>query len=124
MANLLDTENAIDIVRGTSRTLALTVTDAAGVPVNLTGARVVFTVKCSVQETDNKIQKDSARDAADASVTAASSGQAQIYLQPQDTQGMEPGKYVFDVWVLLSGGARYLVVGPGPFNVRAGVTVL
>lgn len=117
-------ENSIHIVRGTSRTLALCVKDAEGHPVNLTGARVVFTVKCRVTDDSPRIQKDSAEGVLEVDIDDPLNGEAKIYIQPEDTSTMDVGTYVFDVWVILSSGTRHLVVGPGEFVVVAGVTVL
>lgn len=120
----LASENAIDVVRGTSRTLVLTVQDSHGDVVDLTSARVVFSVKCKTSDTTPIIQKDSDVGVGEAEITDPTQGEAKIYLQPTDTQNMTPGKYIFDVWVILTGGSRHLVVGPGSFNVKAGVTVI
>lgn len=121
--SLLDAENAISIVRGTSKTLQLCVKDMAGAAVNLTGARVILTVKCRITDRDPLIQKDSAVGPLEALITIPLEGKAEFYLSPVDTQTLE-GKFVFDVWVILSSGKRYLVVGPGDFTVLPGVTVL
>lgn len=120
----LASENAIDVVRGTSRTLVLTVKDSHGDVVDLTSSRVVFSVKCKTSDTTPIIQKDSDVGSAQAEITDAVNGEAKIYIQPSDTQNLNPTKYIFDVWVILSSGSRHLVVGPGAFNVKAGVTVI
>lgn len=119
----LAAENDLTIVRGTSRTLALTVKDGDGNAVDLTGARVVMTVKCRVKDVDPVIQKDSDNGVSEVEITGPLAGTAKIYLQPGDTQTLDPGPYVFDIWVILTSGSRHLVVGPGKFNVVPGVTV-
>lgn len=124
MAGFLTTESSIEIIRGSSRTLALTVTDGEGDPVNLTGGRIIMTVKCRISDSEVLFQKDSDEGAAEIEITNASSGEAKIYIQPSDTSGLAAASYVFDVWVLLSSGSRHLVIGPGTFVVKAGVTVL
>lgn len=120
----LASENAIDVIRGISRTLVLTVKDSHGEVVDLTSARVVFTVKCKLSDVDPTILKDSDKGITEVEFTDPTKGEAKIYLQPSDTQNMKPGKYVFDVWVILAAATRHLVVGPGAFNVQAGVTVI
>jgi hypothetical protein len=116
--------NAVEVIRGTSRTLALHVTDVAGDNTDLTGGRVVFTVKCKIEDEQNTIQKDSDVGPAEVEIVAAKEGRAEIKLVPADTRSLSLGKYVFDVWVVLVGGERHLVVGPSDFVVKAGVTVL
>lgn len=120
----LSAENAVDVVRGTSRTLSLTVSDSHGDAVDLTGSRVVFTVKCRASEVDPEIFKDSANGALEVAITGPTLGQAEVYIQPADTHNLTVGKYVFDVWVILVSGERHLVVGPGEFNVKQGVTLI
>ena len=116
-------ENAVTATRGASKTLNLTVKDKDGNPVNLTGSTLYFTVK--KKETDRVcvIQKIST-DAAQIEVASpATKGTAQIFLQPSDTN-KDPGKYRFDVWVVLASGARFVVVKPSVFEIVPGVTVL
>lgn len=116
-------ENSVTVIRGSSKTLELTVTDANGTAVDLTDARVVMTVKCKVEDRDWLIQKTT-DDALQAVITAPRSGIARIFLVPADTQNLDPKQYVFDVWTVLSNGRRFAVVQPSVFEVTAGVTVL
>lgn len=120
----LAAENAIDVIRGISRTLVLTVKDSHGDVVDLTNGRVVFTVKCKLSDVNPVILKDSENGVGEVEISDPVSGEAKIYLTPNDTHNMKPGKYVFDVWVILAAATRHLVVGPGEFNVKAGVTVI
>lgn len=126
-SSIVGSENEIEIVRGTSKNFELTVCDDAGDPVDLTGARVIATVKCDLYDDKISIQKDSANGAAEIEILAQSGdtlGQALIKFTPSDTQNLDPGEYIFDVWVILSSGARHIVVGPALFVVKRGVTVL
>lgn len=120
---LLLPENAVTVIRGTSKTLELTVTDSNGSPVDLTGAKVVFTVKARVEDQIPLIQKTSDT-LAQVTITSPTEGKAQIYLDAADTQTRDIKKYVFDVWVILSSGKRFAVVPPSVFEVQAGVTLL
>lgn len=123
-------ENAITIVRGSSKTYELIVTDdgpgASGKAVDLTGARVVFSVKRDIDdpETAVLIRKDSQTDVTQAEITLPREGKARIYLVPADTQTFAPAEYVFDVWVFLPNGKRYPVIPPSIFNVTLAVTLV
>jgi hypothetical protein len=116
-------ENALILIRGTSKTLELVVTDADGKVVDLTGSKVVMTVKASVADTNPLIQK-STDFPAQAELTVPREGKARIYLTPPDTQNLAVKSYVFDVWLVLSSGKRFAVVPPSTFEVQAGVTLL
>ena len=121
--SLLYPENSIIIIRGSSKTLELTVTDDAGAMVDLTGAKVYFSVKVSVSDPQPIFQKSSLVPA-QAEITVPREGKARIYLQPNDTQNLDPHEYLFDVWVILSNGKRYPVVKPSVFAVQAGVSFI
>jgi hypothetical protein len=123
MSSNILADNAITIYRGSSKTYLLTVTDEDGEIQNLTGASIYFTVKCDVKDSLAKIQKSSAQ-ATEIEIHAPTEGKAKIYLGPTDTQNMDPGKYVFDVWVQLASGKRYPVIKPSTFKVEHAVTVL
>ena len=116
-------ENALSIIRGTSKTLELVVTDADGKAVNLTGGKVVMTVKATVTDTTPLVQKSSDVPT-QAELTVPREGKARIYLVPADTQTMTVRQYVFDVWLVLASGKRFAVVPPSIFEVQAGVTLL
>jgi len=116
-------ENALSLIRGTSKTLELVVTDADGKVVDLTGAKVVMTVKATVTDTNPLIQK-STDVPTQAELTVPREGKARIYLIPSDTQTLAIKQYVFDVWLVLSNGKRHAVVPPSVFEVQAGVTLL
>ena len=116
-------ENAVTVIRGTSKTLEMIVTDSDGKASDLTGARVVLTVKETVADTNPIIQKISDFPA-QAEVTVPRSGKAKIYLIPSDTQTLAIKQYVFDVWIILPNGKRFAVVPPSIFEVQAGVTLL
>lgn len=115
--------NAIELIRGSSKTFLLSVVDEIGAVQSLDGATVYFTVKCDLKDTETKIVKSSAQPA-EIEIYAPAEGKAKIYLTPGDTLNMDLGEYVFDVWVELASGKRYPVVKPSPFIIEAGVTVL
>lgn len=117
-------ENLIEIYRGASKTYELEVVDGEDAPVDLTGARIVFTVKCDLSDPAPLVQKDSQAGPTQIDITHPKEGIAEIKLLPSDTQTMDAGEYIFDVWVVLASGTRGPVILPSPFKVLAGVTVL
>jgi hypothetical protein len=119
----LNPVNSVSVIRGSSKTFQLTVTDQDGNVVNLTGATIYFTVKRNIKDVEWVIQKKST-DVTQINITQPIDGIAQIYLQPGDTVNLDPKDYIFDVWVVLSSGQQYPVVTPTTFEVEAGVTVL
>lgn len=121
--SLLYPENSIVIVRGSSKTLELTVTDEDDKVVDLTGGRVYFSVKVSTSDPQPLFQKSSLV-TTQAEITQPRLGIARIYLQPSDTQNLDPHEYVFDVWVILANGKRYPVVKPSIFAVQPGVSFI
>ena len=126
-SSIVGSENEIEIVRGTSKNFELLVCDDAGDPVDLTGARVIATVKCDLHDDKVSIQKDSDVGPAEVEIYAQTGddlGKALIKFSPSDTQTLDPGDYIFDVWVILSSGARHIVVGPATLTIKRGVTVL
>lgn len=116
-------ENALTIVRGSSKTLKLTVKDENEAFVNLTGATIYFTVKVSERDAQPLFQK-STLVPTQAEITVPREGVALIYLQPSDTQNLDPHEYVFDVWAILANGKRYPVVKPSVFKVEPGVSFI
>ena len=122
--SILGPENEIEIYRGSSKTFELHVTDAEEEDVDLTGARVIMTVKCGLSDSAPLIQKDSDKGAAEVDVNHPKEGKAEIKFNPSDTQNLDVGVYIFDAWVVLASGTRSPVVLPSPFKILAGVTVL
>jgi hypothetical protein len=123
MPSLLNTENSIEMYRGTSKTFILEVTDEAGDVVNLTGCTIYFTVKERLEEVNPLIQKKSS-DAMEIDIYDPTGGKAKIYLNPADTQALALKPRTFDVWVVLSSGKRYVVIPPSDFVLKPSVTVI
>jgi hypothetical protein len=118
-------KNTIRLIRGTSKTFLLTVTDEADERVDLAGARIIMSVKRSLDDEHTLIQKDSSKGATQVEIiTPTKGGQANIYLTPSDTNTMDVREYTFDVWVILSSGKRYAVIPPSVLELEAGVTVI
>jgi hypothetical protein len=115
--------NAVTIIRGTSKTLVLTVKDKDGAVVDLTGATIYMTVKFNATDVNCIIQKIST-DALQIEIPNPTDGIAKIYIDPTDTVGKKTTRYVYDILVILVSGERHVVVGPAVFEIKAGVTVV
>jgi hypothetical protein len=123
MSNVLLPTNGVTVIRGTSHVLELCVLDDKDQAVDLTGSRIVFTVKCSVQDASPLFQKDSVNPA-EVEFTNPEGGIARINIFPADTQTRDTTEYVFDVWAVLASGKRFAVVGPSAFIIEPGVTLI
>ncbi len=121
MADILTPENGITIFKGASKTLKLSVVDAAGKPVAINGALIIFTIKRDIKDPQPLLQKKSTN-GAEVLITAPDVGHAEIYLLPSDTQTWDVRTYTFDVWIQLASGARYVIVPPSDFRVDRPVT--
>jgi hypothetical protein len=121
--SILLPENAVSIIRGTSKTLSLKVKDAAGLPVDLNQSTLYFTVKRKAKDKYSLIQKVST-DIAQIEIPNPTDGCAKIYITPEDTMSLGSARYVFDVLIVLPSTAVYVVVAPSVFEVKDGITVL
>lgn len=121
--SFISPENSVSIIRGASKTFLLSVKDMDGKVVDLTGGRVIFSVKRSVAEINPLIQKTS-DNVAQIEITEPRAGKARIKFVPSDTLTMDPGEYVFDTWIINATGERFPVIKPSMFIVIPGVTVI
>lgn len=129
-SNISKSSSSIEVYQGESKDMELEIVqevdDVDGnpeeVPVDLTGAKVCFTVRKSVGDSEVKIFKDSTNVLDIEILTPATEGFATIYLTSDDTLLLDPGKYVFDVWVTLSSGKRLPVIEVSDFIVKEPVT--
>lgn len=134
--NVLLPENSVRVIRGTSKSFKLTVSDlredsivscgcdkASPPPLDLTGATIHFTVKKEISDRLPVIKKSSIN-SSEIEIVNAKAGIAKIHLAPSDTQDLEPNFYVFDVWVVLANGKRFCITGPCQLQIEYGVTFL
>ena len=117
----LNPSNALTLVRGTTKTIALTVLDEAGDAFDLTGATIWFTMKKVIADEAFVVQKKSDV-STEIAIMVAKEGTCEIYLLPADTQLLDVREYVFDIWVVTAAGARYLVSGPSTLELQNSVT--
>lgn len=121
--SMLLPENSISIVRGTSKTLQVAVKNPDGTYLDITGGKLVFTVKAALYEDVPLFQKLTT-DAAQGVITKPREGLVEFYLLPADTNGLKPQNYIFDVWLITATGERYVVIPESILAVAPGVTYL
>jgi len=131
-SNISKSSNTIELFKGESKDLVVTVTQLSEAasdnecvdvydPVDLTGATVFFTVRKSVKEALSILEKDSTNALEIEVSSPATTGVATIYITSGDTVGLDAGTYVFDIWVELSSGKRSPVIEISEFIVRDAV---
>jgi len=120
-------DNAIRMVRGTTRKLRLHVTetleDGTSQDFDLTDCTVHFRAKDKVEDEEPALIVKSSAQASEIEVYAAAEGKAWIKLVPADTQGLEAKQYRYDVWVVTLADERHSVFEDS-LTIVAGVTVL
>jgi len=129
-SNITSSSSSIELYQGESKDLELEIVEEvkqtdgtlAEEPVNLTGAKVCFTVRKAVGDPEVKIAKDSLSALEIEILTPATDGLATIHILTDDTSLLSPGKYVFDVWVVLSSGKKVPVIEVSEFIVKEPVT--
>lgn len=103
----------VEIVRGTSNTLSIAVTDANGNPYTIVnGETVIFGVKKKVTDEELLIKK---------AAFVEDSGVYTIRLYPEDTKNMPCGAYCYDVG-LQSGENFYNIIETSPFVIHHEIT--
>ena len=103
----------IFIDQGATFTTTVTVTDANGDAVNLSGYSVAAQIR--------KTFLSSTATAFPATISNASSGEITISLTPTQTTALEAGRFVYDVLITASGGTKTRVV-EGQVTVNPSVT--
>ena len=103
----------IFIDQGATFTTTVTVTDANGDAVNLSGYSVAAQIR--------KTFLSSSATAFTATISHASSGEITISLSPTQTTALEAGRFVYDVLITASGGTKTRVV-EGQVTVNPSVT--
>ena len=103
----------IFIDQGATFTTTVTVTDANGDAVNLSGYSVAAQIR--------KTFLSSTATSFTATISNASSGEITISLTPTQTTALEAGRFVYDVLITASGGTKTRVV-EGQVTVNPSVT--
>lgn len=86
-----------------------------GSVVDLTGAKIWFTVKDRTSDEDSEahiMKRNTAAGGSDSEilVTNPTGGALEVYLVPADSTDMNPGTYQYDVQVILANGKTYTIV--------------
>lgn len=97
------------------RTLSLIVNDHNNDPVDLTNAKLTFTLKEKMSDPDDqaifqKKNTEAGGDDTEIKVLDPVGGSAEIYIVPDDTDDVNPGNYMWDVQVTLANGKTYTVL--------------
>ena len=129
-SNITKSSSSIELYQGESKDLELEIVkevdDVDGnpqeEPVDLTSAKVCFTVRKTVGDPIANISKDSTNVLDIEILSPPTDGMVMIYLVNDDTFNMDPGKYVFDIWVVLSSGKKLPVIEVSDFIVKEPVT--
>lgn len=114
----------IQVIRGVTKTLRLSVIDDDGDAVDLAGATVYFRAKEAIGDASAVISKSSAQVSEIEILTPTTGGQADIKLAPSDTATLNLVPHVYDVWVQLASGDRHAVVKPARLYLERAVTEL
>jgi hypothetical protein len=121
---------ALTVVRGESKTFLMVVQDSKKVPVDITGAKIWFSVKNRIEDVALIIGKRNlAASGVDGQIlitlpqTGASIGQATIFIVPADTAALDPCEsYICDVWLQTLTGEKYQIVKNRKFIIDPAVT--
>jgi hypothetical protein len=113
--------NGIRLSQGEDQIVEFTVTDSSGAVQDLTGARIILSVKADSTDRTPVISKTS-DDISQGQIVKALSGQARFYIVSQDTKDLAPGIYLYDIWVKLSSGKKYPVIPTSVFEVTGSIT--
>jgi hypothetical protein len=121
---------ALTVTRGESKTFLITVLDSKKQPVDITGAKIWFSVKNRIEDAALIIGKRNlAAGGVDGQIlitlpqTGASIGQATIFIFPADTASLDPCEsYICDVWLQPLTGGLYQVVKNRKFLIAPAVT--
>lgn len=132
VSNITKSSNAISIFKGETKDIELPVTRATKQPdgsfadlvVDLTSAKITFTMKKTAEDSRPLIKKTTDDPTEIEVVGDPVDGEALIHLVPADTLNMEPGDYLFDIWIELSPTEHFPLVENAKFELKQPVTRL
>jgi hypothetical protein len=116
------TSNIAPLIRGDTRKIEITITDEFGVPVNIQGHKIYFTLKTDKTLADSlaTLQVSSVI-AADADALA---GKTVLVLSSTDMATVPPGKYFYDIqWKTSGGTPEITTIDLGVVNVESDITI-
>lgn len=107
----------INIIRGTNKTIAVTVKDVTGVAIDITGSTAYCSVKGNLEDAATLFQLSTAV-GAEGSIVDAVAGKLEFYLVPLNTSALAPKSYWYDIQIVLADTKRYCVVPPNYLSVE------
>ena len=120
----VQSNNQINLVRGTSKVVIVTVLNEDGTPLNLSGGKAWLCVasqpSCPLI-VDKRTGLAGGSDS-QAKITDEDNGVVKFYLTPEDTANLTVGRYQYDVWVETAGGHRYQVIPISAFILSHSIT--
>lgn len=124
-------EADIHIRVGESKTYEFVVRDSTKALVDLTLAKIYFSVKRRTEDPTYVFQRLSVQAGGDAAqveilnqLVPATLGRFRVYLVPNNTNGLDPSTtYRYDTWTVPANGRSYILRPPTPFIVEPTVTV-
>lgn len=115
--------DTIEVFIGQSKTWQIALKkDPGGGPLDLTGTTLYFTVRRVLSDTTPKISKTSDVITEIEILSPEIDGLAKVLLSPSDTNNLEAGDYVYDMWVKLASLKVYPIIDPSPFIIKTPVT--
>lgn len=106
----------LSIVRGTSNSFGITVTDAEGELFTLERGQVlVFALKKRPNDEDRVLVKQ---------ITSVVNGQYYLEFTPPDTADLEPGKYFYDVGMQQGDYVFYNIIEASVFEIKPNISEL
>ena len=117
-----NTNSIAPLIRGDTRKIEITITDEFGVPVNIQGHKIFFTLKT------DKTLADSLATLQVSSVVAADAdaleGKATLVLSSTNMATVPPGKYFYDIqWKTSGGTPEITTIDYGSVTVEADITI-
>lgn len=116
------TSNIAPLIRGDTRKIEITITDEFGVPVNIQGHKIFFTLK-----TDKTLADSLATLQVSYTVPTdadALAGKTVLVLSATDTASVPPGKYFYDIqWVTTGATVEVTTIAIGVLSVDYDITV-
>jgi len=117
----------VEIVKKRNKTIKVTLV-ADGSPLPITGAKIWFSVKEELTDPDSDAvitKRNAAAGGADtqANVMDGAGGILEIYIDPDDTEGLDAGDYWYDVVIETTAPRKLQAVEPSRFSIREPVTL-
>ena len=114
---------AEEMFRGDGRNYEITITDEDDVVVDITGAKIWFTLKSSYDEADADAEFQlSSADASEIALTDPVNGIAEIYISNDNTKDLLGQTYYFDVQLVELGEQPRTVIR-GSMKIKPDVTL-